>query len=348
MKPITDYRPPITETGDVMNKQEKHLQEVMEQLSILEPTAADESRPARQAYVRLEAALEAQKQPGWLAQLGAWFPAPQRRLATAVSLAITLLIITLSFPTVRATASDLLSLFRVQKFAAISISPEQLALLQEVADQGMIPGELHIGQEPGRLTPVDSLPEAASLTGLTAVRTLPTLGEPTEIFISEGGSAEFTVNEANARALLDAANLNPDLLPSGIDGARITVVTFNGVEQRWEDGTTLLQLDSPLVQYPERLDPAVLGEALLQILGLNPLEASRLARQIDWTSTLLLPIPTDMASFEEMTVNGNSGIGLSSLDDAVHALIWQENGRLYLLVAAQTMPELAELANTLE
>ena len=331
-----------------MNEQEKQIQEVMEQLSVLEPTAADTPRPARQAFARLQAALAPARQPGWLARLGQLFAAPQRRLATAVSLAITLLIITFSFPAVRAAASDLLSLFRVQKFAAISISPEQLAMLQQVAEEGVMPGELHIGQEPGRLTPADSLAEAARMTGLTAVRTLPTLGNPAEIFISEGGSGDFTIDEASARALLEAANLDPNLLPPGIDGARITVVTFNGVEQRWDDGTTLLQLDSPLVQYPERLDPAVLGEALLQILGLNPLEASRLARQIDWTSTLLLPIPADIASFEEMTVNGSSGIGLSSLDNNFHALIWQENGRLYLLVGPQTMPALAELANTLE
>ena len=47
-------------------------------------------------------------------------------------------------------------------------------------------------------------------------------------------------------------------------------------------------------------------------------------------------------------MNGSSGIGLSSLDNNFHALIWQENGRLYLLVGPQTMPALAELANTLE
>lgn len=331
-----------------MSEQDKQLHEVIEQLSVLEPTAADAPRPARQAYARLQAALEPPKRSGWLAGLGQWLFGPQRRLATAVSLAITLLIITFSFPTVRAAASDLLSLFRVQKFAAISVSPEQLAILQQVAEEGMLPGTLEIDQEPGALTPVNSLSEAAAVSGLTAVRTLPTLGEPTEIFISSGGSGQFTIDEANARSLLEAADLDADLLPRGIDGARITVATFSGVEQRWEDGTTLLQLDSPLVQYPERLDPAVLGEALLQILGLNPLEANRLAHQIDWTSTLLLPIPTDMASFEETTVNGSSGIGLSSLDNNFHALIWQENGRLYLLAGAQSTVELAELANTLE
>ena len=331
-----------------MNEQEKQIQEVMEQLSVLEPTAADAPRPARQAFARLQAQLAPQERPNWLVWLGQQLLAPQRRLATAVSLAVALLLITFSFPTVRAAASDLLSLFRVQKFAAISVSPEQLAILEQVAEQGIMPGELEIDQEPGALTPVDSLDEAARLTGLTAVRSLPTLGQPAEIYIASGGSGQFTIDEANARTLLEAANLDPNLLPPGIDGARITVATFSGIDQRWEDGTTLLQMDSPLVQYPESLDPAVLGEALLQILGLDPPEASRLAREIDWTSTLLLPIPTNMASFEETTINGTSGIGLRSLDGLFHALVWQENGRLYLLAAAKTMPELAELANTLQ
>ena len=330
-----------------MNEQEKQIQEVIEQLSILEPRAADTPRPARQAYARLQAELTPQR-PDWLAWLRQRLFAPQRRLATAVSLALALLIVTFSFPAVRAAASDLLSLFRVQKFAAISVSPEQLAILQQVADQGIMPGELRIAQEPGALTSVDSLAEAEAVSGITAVRTVPSLGEPAEIFIAQGGSGEFTIDEANARSLLEAANLDPNLLPLGIDGTRITVVTFNGVEQRWEDGTTLLQSESPLVQYPEALDPAVLGEALLQVLGLSPREAQRLARQIDWTSTLLLPIPSSVATFQEMSVNGVSGIGLNSLDGRVNALVWQENGSLYLLAGPQSAADLAALANGLE
>ena len=328
--------------------EDKQLQDVMEQLSVLEPTAADAPRPARLAYARLQTRLPAERapeRPGWLAQLGQWLFGPQRRLSTAVSLAITLLVITFSFPAVRAAASDLLSLFRVQKFAAVSVSPEQLAILQRVAEEGVMPGELIIDQEPGALTPVDSVAEAARLTGLTAVSTLPTLGDPTEIFISSGGSGQLVIDEANARSLLETANLNPDLLPAGIDGARITVATFSGVEQRWADGTTLLQTDSPVVQYPEALNPALLGEALLQLLGLNPIEASRLARQIDWTSTLLLPIPSNLATFQEMQVSGVSAIGLNSLDGTMNGLVWQKDGRLYVLAGVQSTAELAELAN---
>ena len=331
--------------------EDKQLQDVLEQLSVLEPTAADAPRPARQAYARLQSQLQAEQmpeRPAWLARLGRWLFGPQRRLATAVSLAIALLAITFSFPAVRAAASDLLSLFRVQKFAAISVSPEQLVLLEQVAEQGIMPGTLEIDQEPGALTAVNSLTDAASLTGLTEVRSLTQLGSPEEIFISSGGSGRFTIDEANARSLLDAANLNPDLLPPGIDGAGIRVAIFDGVEQRWADGTTLLQTDSPVVQYPDELDPALVGEALLQVLGLNPLEANRLANQIDWTSTLLLPIPSNMATFQEVTVQGVSGIGLSSVDGTINALVWQQNGRLYLLAGAQSTEVLTELANSVE
>ena len=331
-----------------MNEQDDQLKEVIEQLSVLEPTIADAPRPAPHAYARLQKALTPPKRLRWVDRLGELLFVPQRRLATAVSVALALLIISLSFPTVRAAASDLLSLFRVQKFAAVSVSPEQLAILQQVAEQGMMPGELEIDQEPGALTPVDSLDEAVRLTGLSAVCTLSALGEPGEIFVVGGGAGRLTINEANARSLLAAANLDPNLLPPGIDGARITVATFSGVEQRWADGTTLLQTDSPLVQYPEALNPALLGEALLQILGLNPLEANRLARQIDWTSTLLLPIPSSLATFQELTVNGVSAIGLNSLDNRVNALVWQIDGRLYLLAGAQSTLELAELANGLD
>lgn len=334
-----------------MNEQDKHLKDVMDKLSLLEPMVADAPRPARQAYAQLQSVLQTEPSPeqeSWLAKLGQWLFVPQRRLATAVSLAIVLLVVTFSFPGVRAAASELLSLFRVQKFAAISVSPEQLAVLQQVAEQGIMPGELEIEQEPGALTSADSLAEAAALSGMTAVRTLPTLDDPIEIFIAAGGSGQFTINEANARSLLEAANLDPNLLPAGIDGAQIQVETFSGVEQRWADGTTLLQSDSPLVQYPETLDPAVLGEALLQFLGLNPVEAHRLAQQIDWTSTLLLPIPSTVATFQEVTVKGVSGIGLNSLDGRMNALVWQENGRIYLLAGAQPTSELAGLANTLE
>ena len=74
--------------------EETQLQEVIEQLSVLEPTAAEAPRPARQAYAYLQAKLALPKRPGWLARMGQLLIVPQRRLATAVSLAVALIIIT--------------------------------------------------------------------------------------------------------------------------------------------------------------------------------------------------------------------------------------------------------------
>ena len=81
-----------------------------------------------------------------------------KRRTVAVGLAFVLLLaILFSFPAVRAGASEFLGLFRVQKFAPISISPEQIALLEQLAEEGMEPGELVIRNEPGAITPVGSL-----------------------------------------------------------------------------------------------------------------------------------------------------------------------------------------------
>ena len=136
-----------------------------------------------------------------------------------------------------------------------------------------------------------------------------------------------------------------DLIHAVLDGAAVDVTVHAGVHQFWADGTMLLQMESPRVVYPDGLDPTLLGEALLQVLGLSKTEAARLARQIDWTSTLLLPVPSTLATFSEITVDDASGMALTSLDGAGNALIWQKSGMLYLLIADLPAAELAALAN---
>ena len=60
-----------------------------------------------------------------------------RQRTWAIGLAAVLFFAVLfSFPAVRAAASDFLGLFRVQKFAPISISPEQMAMLEQLAEGG--------------------------------------------------------------------------------------------------------------------------------------------------------------------------------------------------------------------
>ena len=267
-----------------------------------------------------------------------------RKMATSIATLIILFGIAFSFPTVRAAANDFLGLFRVEKFSAISFSPDQLAVLEELAESGLQPGEFVTTDEPEVMEEVDSRTQAARVSGIQ-VRSIDKLGEPANIRVMDGAAGHLIIDAAQAQDMLRLADADPRLIPDSLDGQQVSVVVYPSVEMEWSNGTALVQTQSPLVEYPEGLDPQPLGEALLQLLGMSPTEASRLASEIDWTSTLLLPVPTDIATFEEVSVNGASGLLLDNVSGPEQALIWQTNGTMYLLVG--TEGDLLELASSI-
>jgi hypothetical protein len=102
------------------------------------------------------------------------------------------------------------------------------------------------------------------------------------------------------------------------------------------------------VNYPADVEPTVLGEALLQVLGTEPAEARRIAQSIDLTSTLLLPIPQDLGTYREVTVNGVSGVLLEPFDTGDEpAVVWQKDGMVYMMTAGRlSVDELLAHADT--
>jgi hypothetical protein len=331
-----------------MAKLENDVQDVLDQLSVLEPTAADAPTPAAYALTRLRQRIDPGNRDDIFGNhLRRFLAMSRNKYAYTIVLFLFVIGAAFSFPAVRAAASDFLGLFRVQKFAAISISPEQIAVLERAAEQGIMPGEFEIFEQPGELTPVESLSDAAALTGLATVRTLPRFGNPAEIFVAGGGSGRLTIDLEGARAIVSAAGADPTLLSDSLDGAHIDVDIFASVQQGWRDGTVLIQTESPVVDYPEGLEPTVLGEALLQVLGMTADEAHRLAQEIDWTSTLLLPVPQNFATFSEVTIAGESGIALSGVDGSGNAVLWQKDGVVYVLSGPRGSGELVSMANAL-
>lgn len=325
-----------------MNEHDE-LSEVLQHLALLEPTEADQPRPAAEALTLLQSRLAADApinaQIPFLSRLKWRFlqlmSRSTKRLAWA-SAALILLIALFSLPLTRALASDFLGLFRVQKFAAISISPEQLARLDQLNIEGLQPpGELEMFEEPGQPEPVETLAEATAAAG-RPVKTAAVLGDPTSIQVSQGGHGRLTVDVASARAILEAAEIDPTLLPDSLDGADIDVTTYATVMQRWsEDEVMLVQTASPEVDYPDDFDPSTVGRALLELLGMNPLDAAGLAQSIDWTSTLILPIPQEFATFGEISINGASGLLITAVDGSGNSIIWEENGVVYFLASEE-------------
>ncbi|MDT8306433.1 MAG: hypothetical protein RRC07_10895 [Anaerolineae bacterium] len=315
---------------------------IPEELALLAPEE-DNGPQAAAAWAAFQA-RRAEKQ----GSLSLWrFTAMFNRKIASVAIAVLMLVAAFSFPPVRAAASDFLGLFRVQKFAPISVSPEQMALLQEIAAQGLHPGELVRTGQPGEAQVVGSAAEAEEAAGFT-VRTIPSLGAPQSMSVEPGGSGTLVVDLEQLRAMMGMAGVDPSVLPMSLAGAEISVVLYPAVQQGWADGTTFVQMPSPEVDYPDEVDAAAIGEAVLQALGMSPAEAQRLSRAIDWTNTLVLPIPTNIASFTEVTVGGNSGLALTSVEGHGNAIVWQGGDTLYMLTGSASTEELLALADRME
>jgi len=325
-----------------MSQNDEHLKDVLDTLSTLAPTAIDSPHPASLALARLHNELES---PVQVKGLWRWTQMFRQKSVLVTMLMLVIFVIALSFPGVRAAASDFLGLFRVQKFAAISIAPEQLALLEEIAESGLFPGEIEMIDPPGEPQLAGSLTEAESVLNWKA-RTPEQMGEPDMVYTMEGGSGRLIVDVDNARAILEIAGADSTLIPDSLDGAPVDVTIFSGLSQNWNEGIVLVQAPSPLVEYPDDVDPSALGEALLQALGMDEVAASLLADSIDWTTTLLLPIPENVASFSEVSVDGQVGLALSSISGNNAGILWQRDGSVYAL-SGSNIDELIDVANTL-
>jgi hypothetical protein len=270
-----------------------------------------------------------------------------RRVFAAGLSFVVVLALLMVFPSVRAAANDFLGLFRVQRFAPISVSPQQLAMLERLSEEGLEPGEFVVTQELGEPETVES-PEAAATAAGFVPQSLPNRAELIRTYVMDGGAGHLIVNLAGARAIVEAAGADPLLLPDSLDGARVDVTVYDSIGQLYDSGALLIQAPSPDVNYPADVDPTVLGEALLQVLGMEPAEARQIAQSIDWTSTLLLPIPQDLGTYREVTVNGVSGVLLEPFDSGAEpAVVWQKDGMVYMMRAGRLdVDELLAQANT--
>ncbi|MCC7355197.1 MAG: zf-HC2 domain-containing protein [Anaerolineae bacterium] len=283
------------------------------------------------------------------------------RPALLGALLVTLVVSVMAIAPLRTAASQFLGIFRVRKFAVISIDPAQVRNLagfeQQVFSQPQV-SEV----EPVEVAGAD---EASLLAGFRVLvpGRLPDGSNVTPQFVVVGAtSARTEVNLAAARALLQMANLPTDAIPADRETVEVTadippVVTLS--YGRGAAALTIIQARSPEVNVPEGIDLARVGEVGLQLLGLSPQEAQRLSRSIDWATTLIIPVPTDIASVREVTVRGVSGylIGQRSgnrpggdPDEATYGaytLIWEERGVLYAVIGNMEASVLTEVAESL-
>jgi hypothetical protein len=218
-------------------------------------------------------------------------------------------------PGARAMAQDFLNLFRVQRFAAISIDPARISQLQnsKVDFESLLSSSTEVVKNPGKPVVVSSPESAGQHTGFTVrvPSTLPTGMSLQDIMVQGEGTVRFKANTAKLQSLIEALGITDVQIPAQLNGQTVTVDKPAMVVMNYQNGNTRLtfmQSHNPQIALPDGVDMAQLGEIALRVTGMAPDEAHRFAQSIDWTSTMLIPVPANASSFRQVDVRGTTGL----------------------------------------
>jgi len=291
------------------------------------------------------------------------------------TVALLLLALILAFPGTRALAGELLNLFRVQQVAVVQVDFTGLEQLTGDGALGnqfteLISNSVNITDEPGDPVEAADAAQASQLAGFN-VR-LPQSLTPSQIYVMDSAAFSMTVDRAKAQALLDEAGRDDLVLPESVDGADISVTIPSSVsaaygtcpkprtdgsesedtERRYPDCVILAQIPSPSVNAPAALDVNQLAQIGLEFTGMTAEEAAAFTSTVDWTSTLVVPIPSNSATYEQVTVDGVTGTLIQRPsregEPTTFALLWVKDGIIYAISGRGANSDQAiEMANSL-
>jgi len=278
-------------------------------------------------------------------------------VAATVALAVT---VSLSFAPVRAMASDLLSIFRVNNFQTVTISPNDLSQIQKALQQGAGKVTLgNIGQVEMNKTGVNggvTLGEAKGSVDfpLLIPQTLPTGYALKGYQRMSGSTLNFTLDTQKTNDILKgfgATTLLPDTLNGKTFTAKIPVVisaTYDGPEN-----LTITQTRSPQLTAPSDTDINTIRDAILALPFLPDDLRRQLASINDWQHTFV--VPSLNGSTQNITVAGSSGVFITTPQESQkpkhsvnNALLWQKEGVIYAITGNLTLEQGLIVANSMK
>jgi len=299
-----------------------------------------------------------------------------RRLTHTRWLAVGLVFIfalAFAFPSVRAIANSFLGLFRVQHFAVVQVSfsnlPNQLgdsAALESIFSRDVQMEQL--GEEEVVQTPE----EAAQITDFS-VRLPQGMNGSRQLSVLPGMNASFTVDVKKINLLLKEIKRQDIILPDGLDGTLVTADVKRGVLAKYgeceynpetlrEEGmdpddpwlprcTSLLQMPSPEVVAPEGLDINGIAQAFFQLIGMSQDEAEHFSQNIDWATTLVVPIPQSGTTYRDLPVDGVMGtVILKEMPnhETQYLLLWVKDGMFYALTGPGNIDTASRISRSIK
>lgn len=339
------------------------------------PASPAESNP-QMALARFKARLNPQEQR---VPLLTRIFAPRWRFAWTASLAVVILAGSLAFPSARSFAQRLLATLRIEKVQTVpldfaSMDSSSNRKLQQGLGQ-MISDNVVVTTDEKEMD-ASSQDAAGKLTGFP-VKLLSSRQDSPNFRVTGAHAFHMTVDRARLQEVLDEAGRTDLILPANLDGAQVSVQVPRSVEVSYGDCSNpksrhhgpepadsadanpntspvdclaLIQAPSPTINMPAELNLQQLAETALQLAGMTPVQARKFCQTIDWKSTLVLPIPRSVSSYEPVSINGIQGtlMRFPSKNRPSYALIWVDDGIIYGLVGWGDPNMAVQLASSLE
>ena len=295
------------------------------------------------------------------------------RLATAGLATAACVAVLLAIPSVRATAQQFLDIFRVQRVAAVPTDFQRLDRLSQAIDMKAFLGDqMQVLIDPGPSQALDNFEAAQGVTGLTLRKPSMAPGGVTgpDVRLRGEGLFKITADMSKVENVLDALALDDVAVPWEANGAVFTVKSSPVVDLVYhrdagscegECEIVFTQTKSPEVELPPGVDLAKLGEVALRIQGLSATEARQFAKTLDWSSTLVVPVPIVGSEYREVDVDGTKGVlvtysrnprrkgaAASASAARLSALVWTSGGTVYRLRGRATGRDLLQMAASIK
>jgi hypothetical protein len=280
---------------------------------------------------------------------------PRRALVAAA--AVILVGVLVSVPGVRASVAQFVSLFRVINVVGVPVDSSRIDRLKaEQLDIGALIGE-HVQsvQDPGDPVQVASLDNAAAAAGMTLAtpQWLPDNTQIIEMAVMGERAVRVTADSQRLQQVMDALGINDLDVPAGLDGQVVNVRVPPVVMIRYDHQngrrSRLFQARTPQLTLPNSIDVRALGEIGLRILGLPPAEAKQFAQTIDWHSTMVVPVPPNATSFQQVDISGHRGVLIQHQprdQSPTTTLVWSTPERVFALVSIQHVSEVTAMATS--
>jgi len=252
-------------------------------------------------------------------------------------------------------AQKFITIFQPTQVAAVPVTSSDLRTLPDLRKYGTV-------HAPAKVSDLHaaSPAEASQLSGMAVLTpaTLPTdVPAQVKYDVVPSTTGSFTFSAAKTRKTLLTLHAKVRSMPRQIDGSTLQVKIGTGVIATYGGGQS--QSDIPSLVIGQMQAPVVsstgvsVKEVEDYVLGL-PGVSPQLARAIksinsldDPASTLLLPVPVDLANSHAAQVQGVQGLAIGDATGLGSVVIWQKNGVLYGVGGPLKESEILAIADSL-